>query len=131
MDNNVDHKVTKDDSSKWILENIDLDHVVEIDNARPEPVLMQNAYTISPKKKSGFQGNNVPKMGRSSTAKRGLKSLRFLDRTVTGKENDAWRSVEKRFNQFALHGRLYREKFGICVGTINNFMSTIVKCPIC
>lgn len=52
----------------------------------------------------------------ASSAARGLKSLRFLDRTVTGKEMDAWRPIERRFNQFAVNGRLSREKFGICVG---------------
>ncbi|KAF2300463.1 hypothetical protein GH714_013605 [Hevea brasiliensis] len=52
----------------------------------------------------------------ASSAARGLKSLRFLDRTMTGKEMDAWRPIENRFNQFAVDGRLPKEKFGICIG---------------
>ncbi|GMI94670.1 Respiratory burst oxidase homolog H [Hibiscus trionum] len=52
----------------------------------------------------------------ASTAARGLQSLRFLDRSVTGKEGDAWKSTERRFNQFAVQGLLYRDKFGACVG---------------
>ncbi|XP_055960251.1 putative respiratory burst oxidase homolog protein H [Mercurialis annua] len=52
----------------------------------------------------------------ASSAARGLNSLRFLDRTVTGKEGDAWRSIEKRFDQFAVDDRLSRDKFGICIG---------------
>lgn len=52
----------------------------------------------------------------ASTAARGLKSLRFLDRTVTGKEHDAWRSIERRFFQFSVNEKLPREKFGVCMG---------------
>lgn len=50
------------------------------------------------------------------TASRGLMSLRFLDRTLTGKEENAWREIEMRFNQFAINGKLSKEKFGICIG---------------
>lgn len=49
-------------------------------------------------------------------ASRGLMSLRFLDRTMTGKEGDAWRAIERRFNQLAVDGRLSRDKFGACIG---------------
>ncbi|KAJ0248303.1 putative respiratory burst oxidase protein J [Hirschfeldia incana] len=52
----------------------------------------------------------------TSSAARGLQSLRFLDRTVTGRERDSWRSIENRFNQFAVDGKLPKEKFGICIG---------------
>ncbi|CAN4098885.1 unnamed protein product [Withania somnifera] len=56
-------------------------------------------------------------MGRmESGVSRGLKSLWFLDRKTTGKEGDSWKSVEKRFNQNAVNGRLFREKFGTCIG---------------
>lgn len=37
---------------------------------------------------------------------------------MTGKEGDAWRSVEKRFNQNAVNGRIFREKFGTCIGIL-------------
>lgn len=52
----------------------------------------------------------------TSSAARGLQSLRFLDRTVTGRERDSWRSIENRFNQFAVDGRLPKDKFGVCIG---------------
>ncbi|CAA7025677.1 unnamed protein product [Microthlaspi erraticum] len=52
----------------------------------------------------------------TSSAARGLQSLRFLDRTVTGRERDSWRSIENRFNQFAVNGKLPKEKFGVCIG---------------
>lgn len=50
----------------------------------------------------------------SATA-RGFKSLHFLD-TKTGKEADAWKSVEKRFHQNAVNEILFRDKFGACIG---------------
>ncbi|KAF5181590.1 Respiratory burst oxidase-like protein [Thalictrum thalictroides] len=56
-------------------------------------------------------------MGRTnSSASKGLMSLRFLDRTMTGKEGDAWRPVEKRFHQYAKNGKISKEDFGRCIG---------------
>ncbi|KAL5697442.1 NAD(P)H oxidase (H2O2-forming) [Ranunculus cassubicifolius] len=52
----------------------------------------------------------------TSSASKGLMSLRFLDRTTTGKEGDAWRPVEKRFSQYAKDGKLQKEDFGRCIG---------------
>ncbi|KAK8605022.1 hypothetical protein V6N13_082481 [Hibiscus sabdariffa] len=72
---------------------------------------------VSSARKRNDGAPNIPKVRRTgSTATRGLQSLRFLDRTVTGKEGDAWKSTERRFNQFAVNGMLYRDKFGACVG---------------
>ncbi|XP_022731096.1 putative respiratory burst oxidase homolog protein H [Durio zibethinus] len=60
---------------------------------------------------------NISKAQRTaSSAAKGLQSLRFLDRTVTGKETDAWKSTERRFNQFAVDGKIFRDKFGVCIG---------------
>ncbi|KAM6566177.1 hypothetical protein CsatA_025305 [Cannabis sativa] len=53
---------------------------------------------------------------RRTLLSRGLKSLRFLGRTVTGKENDAWRSIAKRFYQHQVNGKLYQDKFSDCIG---------------
>ncbi|XP_016546654.2 putative respiratory burst oxidase homolog protein H isoform X1 [Capsicum annuum] len=50
-----------------------------------------------------------------SGAARGFKSLHFLD-TTTGKEEDVWKSVEKRFYQNAVNGILFRDKFGPSIG---------------
>eukprot|EP00252_Welwitschia_mirabilis_P025190 TRINITY_DN7776_c0_g1_i2.p1 TRINITY_DN7776_c0_g1~~TRINITY_DN7776_c0_g1_i2.p1 ORF type:complete len:585 (-),score=75.70 TRINITY_DN7776_c0_g1_i2:1329-3083(-) len=50
-----------------------------------------------------------------SSAQRGLKSLRFLDKNVGGSDSD-WRSVEKRFDQLSVNGQLSRENFGACIG---------------
>ncbi|CAH9130289.1 unnamed protein product [Cuscuta epithymum] len=57
--------------------------------------------------------NDVPIQ---SGASRGFNGLRFLDRSITGKEADAWKTIEKHFHQNAESGRLYRDKFGTCIG---------------
>lgn len=63
--------------------------------------------------------NQGPRLERQrSSAARGLDGLRFLDRIMTGKEVDAWMATEKRFQQFSVDGKLRREKFGICIGTL-------------
>ncbi|KAM0953238.1 putative NADPH oxidase Respiratory burst [Dioscorea sansibarensis] len=50
-----------------------------------------------------------------SSAELGLKGLRFLDKN-SGKDGSGWKSVERRFDQFAIDGRLPRETFGRCIG---------------
>ncbi|CAA2996718.1 respiratory burst oxidase homolog H [Olea europaea subsp. europaea] len=58
----------------------------------------------------------VPRMGRmESGAVRGLRGLRFLDRTTTGKEGDVWKVVGKHFNQHAVDDRMFKDKFGECI----------------
>lgn len=117
-----------DSSSKWILERIEIDQLVDVpmennvleNNNKLKPLKQTSLKrsTSSARKRNGVQGyNNVPRMERMpSGATRGLKSLRFLDRTTTGKEADAWKSIEKRFDQHAVDGRLSRDKFGTCIG---------------
>ncbi|KAK6246980.1 hypothetical protein QUC31_018545 [Theobroma cacao] len=69
------------------------------------------------RKRSNGAPPNIPRVQRTaSSAAKGIQSLRFLDRTVTGKEMDAWKSTERRFNQFAVDGKLHRDKFGVCIG---------------
>ena len=124
--NNIAEKESNEDSTKWILERVEIDPMVdvpldhELSEAKPVPQcsseICMKKVNNSAKKRIGFQGT-APIIGRmASGASRGLRSLRFLDRTVTGKENDAWRSIEKRFNQHAVDGKLSRDKFGACIG---------------
>ncbi|CAK7324916.1 unnamed protein product [Dovyalis caffra] len=130
---------SRTESTRWMLDSIEIDRMVEV------PINEEQKNTLPPKghddaslirsasnlgaslrrttssalKKSGILSAKppLPKMERTaSSAARGLKSLRFLDRTMTGKEMDAWRSIERRFDQFAVDERLPKEKFGICVG---------------
>ncbi|CAN1825136.1 Putative respiratory burst oxidase homolog protein H [Linum perenne] len=52
----------------------------------------------------------------ASSAARGLKSLKFLDGTSAGKDTDGWKGIERRFDQYAVDGRLAKEDFAICIG---------------
>lgn len=121
--------------SRSVLESLEVDRMVDVpinddtsgrvvSKPPTAPSLRRNASTAI--RRSGMLGTNSirnpAKMDRTaSSAARGLQSLRFLDRTVTGKENDAWRSIERRFQQFAVNGRLPKDKFGICVGNAFSF----------
>ncbi|KAJ4950466.1 hypothetical protein NE237_027298 [Protea cynaroides] len=52
-----------------------------------------------------------------SSARRGLKGLRFISKTTTTEDaNELWRKVESRFEQLAKDGFLSREDFGECIG---------------
>lgn len=116
---------SENESSKWILESIEIVPIVDIPQkdeikvSNNEAFLNSNNNNDSKVRNRNNNINNGSKMLRTeSGAARGLKGLRFLDRTVTGKEGDAWRSIEKRFNQNALDGKLSKDKFGACIGTI-------------
>ncbi|KAJ4826225.1 hypothetical protein Tsubulata_005788 [Turnera subulata] len=121
-------------SSRWMLEKIEIDPAGDAPPNEEQKLPPKGGghakkssfgesfrrTTSNALKKSGLlasRPNPPPKIERTaSAAARGLKGLRFLDRTVTGKELDAWRSIERRFDQFSKDGRLPRDKFGICVG---------------
>lgn len=134
---------TDDESSRWVLESVEIDPMEELPLNEPPPPSQSTAATTSSECRDnaaaseaeniengngngnggdGLRYRNVGqaknnKMERlQSGAQRGLKGLRFLDRTVTGKENDAWKSIEKRFAQNAVDGKLSRDKFGACIG---------------
>ena len=94
-------------------------------NTSTSPGLPRNASRVTSfrrlistaRKRPTGAAPNIPRVQRTaSSAAKGIQSLRFLDRTVTGKEMDAWKSTERRFNQFAVDGKLFRDKFGVCVG---------------
>ncbi|AES79267.2 putative respiratory burst oxidase homolog protein H isoform X2 [Medicago truncatula] len=116
-----------DESSKWILESIDIVPNVEVpkkDEENESKVIkasdneaFSNVDNLRSRNNNNNINNNGSKMRRmESGAARGLKGLRFLDRTVTGKEADAWKSIEKRFTQHAVDGMLSKDKFGTCMG---------------
>lgn len=133
--------VVGDNSSEWVLQSIEIDQMVDVpidddndndNDDETESIISKSSNEIllkrsnrSERKRNGVQGS-VPRMGRmASGAARGLKSLRFLDRTITGKETDAWKSIERRFKQHAVDGRLSRDKFATCIGKfIRNMMCT-------
>ncbi|XP_027930088.1 putative respiratory burst oxidase homolog protein H isoform X2 [Vigna unguiculata] len=119
-------KEGNDESATWILESIQIQPVERsIRDDDEEASLNASPVLKSPsegslnnvRNRNANQGNGGRKMVRvESGAARGIKGLRFLDRTVTGKEADAWRSIEKRFTQHAVDGKLSKDKFGICMG---------------
>ncbi|XP_002281695.1 putative respiratory burst oxidase homolog protein H [Vitis vinifera] len=117
----------ENDSTKWMLQIVDIDNMEEVpindgDQVRSSTAESQNGETSLNESESIVKRRNeaqgkVPGLGRSTSgAARGLNSLRFLDRTTTGKEGDAWKPVQKRFKQHAVEGKLYKEKFGVCIG---------------
>jgi len=128
-------KESKDESSTWILESIEIHPAQERPTKEDEPAPNASVVLKSPnegvptnnvRSRNANQGNVGRKMVRiESGAARGLKGLRFLDRTVTGKEADAWRSIEKRFTQHAVDGKLPKDKFGTCMGTFTSFLYSV------
>ncbi|GAV71392.1 Ferric_reduct domain-containing protein/FAD_binding_8 domain-containing protein/NAD_binding_6 domain-containing protein/NADPH_Ox domain-containing protein/EF_hand_4 domain-containing protein [Cephalotus follicularis] len=143
--------MSSEDSTKWMLESIQIDQMsnIPLNNNEPENSILLTPNEPSLRRTTSNKSNASPSISRSgskasssirriqssvkrksgvlaqpqniqrttSSAARGLNSLRFLDRTMTGREIDAWRSIEKRFNQFAGdNGKLCKEKFGICIG---------------
>ncbi|CAJ2670337.1 unnamed protein product [Trifolium pratense] len=122
-----------DESSTWILESIEIVPNVEISKKDEdnESMVIKASDNEAFLKRNNSNGNNNMRNRNNSNnnnqngsrmvrmtsgAARGLKGLRFLDRTVTGKEADAWRSIEKRFTQHAVDGMLSKDKFGTCIG---------------
>ncbi|XP_057781692.1 putative respiratory burst oxidase homolog protein H [Salvia miltiorrhiza] len=108
---------SEDDSEKWVLEKIHIDDMADVqmeDGKKPISSSTSRSSSLRQRKAAASSG---PKMGRmESGAKRGLMSLRFLDRAKTGKEEDAWRAIEKRFHQNSVDGMLFKDKFGACIG---------------
>ncbi|KAL6577252.1 hypothetical protein OROMI_011528 [Orobanche minor] len=108
-------ELPRGESVKWIMERIEIGNTadVEMENGKSSYPIRK----VSSIKKTNRVQDSTPMIGSlESIVPRGLKSLRFLDRTVTGKEEDAWRAVEKSFNQNAVDGRLFKDKFGACIG---------------
>lgn len=124
-------EMAKGASGRWILESVAIDKMEDVpfkNDEQPSTVsrntsqksFARNASNV--KNRNRFPVPTVPKMERSqSSATKGLKTLRFIDRITTGKEGEAWRSVEKRFHQLATDWRLPRDKFGVCIGNFTNF----------
>ncbi|KAL3829155.1 hypothetical protein ACJIZ3_017957 [Penstemon smallii] len=112
---------SRENSEKWILERIEVDNMADVPiEGGPSGSTASGNYLhrkLGSMKKVNRVQDSVPRMNRmESGAKRGLMSLRFLDRTTTGKEEDGWRAIEKRFNQHEVDGRLFKDKFGVCIG---------------
>ncbi|KAI3965042.1 hypothetical protein MKX01_013973 [Papaver californicum] len=109
-------------SSKWILESIVVQQQENVDIRVDDPVSVRK----TPNNVGKFEVNDLHERKNvrltenggsvKTSATKGIQGLRFLARTKTGKEDDAWRAVEKRFNELAYEERLYRDNFGKCIG---------------
>ncbi|KAI4382352.1 hypothetical protein MLD38_008326 [Melastoma candidum] len=117
-------KSGSDSSTKWMLDSTNIDQMADV-SADSIKAGGDNVLDGKEEEQSGSVGSarkvrwqdEAAKMGtRAASAKKGTKNLRFLDKTISGRETDAWKSVEKRFSQFAVDGRLSKDKFGACVG---------------
>ncbi|CAL8999351.1 unnamed protein product [Prunus brigantina] len=124
---NLSENDDQQDPNKWMLQRIDIDPMVDVplnsndtggnaSKSSNETTLKRNNSSV--RKRNGAQGSSHGGMGLrvEPGGKEGIKSLRFLDRTATGKEGEAWKQIERRFNQYGGDGRLSKDKFGACIG---------------
>lgn len=115
--NNLDNMNNNgEDSQKWILDPSEIDVMVDVPIDEGGGGGDRNGSFKRRDEDHGVSRGGIRLGRRKSKAERGLKSLRFLDRSVTGKEDDAWRAIESRFHQHAIDDRLPRDKFGLCIG---------------
>lgn len=84
----------------------------EIGGKPPLPEKLKS-FTRLMSKSLSFK-KKVPKRLPSS-AQMGLKRLRFLDE-ANSRESTGWQAVEKKFEQFAINGKLHKQNFGSCIG---------------
>ncbi|PRQ33834.1 putative NAD(P)H oxidase (H(2)O(2)-forming) [Rosa chinensis] len=103
---NISENEGKEDPSKWGLQNIEIDPMVEAPLNHSNDTALKRTNS-SVRRRNAFQGNVRGGMGR-------IRSLHFLN--IKGKESDAWKPMEKRFNQYAVDNRLSRDNFGTCIG---------------
>lgn len=119
-DNNNNHE----DTQKWILDSDVIDVMVDVPIIDGGGGNKKGSFkTRDDQRRHGVSRPAGMRLGRrQSKAERGFKSLKFLDRSVTGKEVDAWRAIENRFQRYAIDHRLPRDKFGVCIGMSFNFL---------
>ncbi|EYU36232.1 hypothetical protein ABFS82_14G248000 [Erythranthe guttata] len=108
-------ELPKGESRKWTLEKIEIDGMEDVESgAAKERYAKKKANSIMKRNQVHDCG---PHMDSSpSSVNRGIMGLRFLDRTTTGKEEEAWLAIENRFHQNSVNGMLFKDKFGECIG---------------
>lgn len=120
-------ELSRGESVRWNLEKIEIESMAEVplvgggggEGDGQETKLKKKPSNV--KKRNQVQDSSAPppRMGRmESRVTKSLMSLRFLDRTVTGLEEDAWKAIDKRFHQNAVDGKLFKDKFGVCIGIL-------------
>ncbi|XP_050371359.1 putative respiratory burst oxidase homolog protein H [Argentina anserina] len=109
---NILENEVKEDPSKGGLQNIDIDPMIDVPLATSND---KGPNNIVRRRTAGFHANVQGGTGKvEPKGGGGLKGLHFLN--IKGKESDAWKPMEKRFNQYAVENRLSRDDFGTCIG---------------
>ncbi|KAG5106424.1 hypothetical protein JHK82_043394 [Glycine max] len=88
----------KDESSTWILESIEIDPVVGRPKRDDEAPPNGSTVLKSPNDVAAVNNNTQQQQQQQ------------------WRETDAWKSIEKRFTQNAVDGKLTKDKFGTCMG---------------
>lgn len=102
----------KENPAECELERIEIDHMV----ADERTVELSELNQTDSKKTVVEPSQPVVGIRRR---RKGFNMLRFLEGSIAGKEEEAWKSIEKRFHHQAPNGRLSRDKFGACIGMKN------------
>ncbi|XP_022943392.1 putative respiratory burst oxidase homolog protein H [Cucurbita moschata] len=113
-----DEKKVKENPAECLLESIEIDHMVADEKTSELRDLNQSDW-----KQSNCNGDMKKTAVETSQSfvgmrrrRKGFNMLRFLEGSIAGKEEEAWKAIEKRFRQLAPDGKLSRDKFGACIG---------------
>lgn len=113
-----DKKTAKDNQAECVLESIEIDHMVTDEKTAELRDLNQadsKQSNCSDGMKKTVVETSQPVVG-IRRRRKGFNMLRFLEGSIAGKEEEAWKAIEKRFRQQAPDGKLTRDKFGACIG---------------
>lgn len=113
-----DEKKVKENPAECLLESIEIDHMLADEKTSELRDLNQSDW-----KQSNCNGDMKKTAVETSQSfvgmrrrRKGFNMLRFLEGSIAGKEEEAWKAIEKRFRQLAPDGKLSRDKFGACIG---------------
>ncbi|XP_022146260.1 putative respiratory burst oxidase homolog protein H [Momordica charantia] len=109
-------KTAEENPAECLLESIEIDRMadknVELKDLNGTVELKQSSCGGDVKKTGG--DSSQPTV-RDKRRRKGFNMLRFLEGSIAGKEEEAWKSIEKRFKQLAPDGKLRKDKFGACI----------------
>ncbi|XP_023007323.1 putative respiratory burst oxidase homolog protein H [Cucurbita maxima] len=114
-----DENRVKENPAECVLESVEIDHMVadeKRDELRDVKQADSKQSNCSDEVKKTVVEPSQPVVGGGGRRK-GFNMLRFLEVPVAGKEEEAWKTIEKRFHHQAPDGKLSRDKFGACIWT--------------
>lgn len=112
-----DENRVKENPAECVLESVEIDHMVtdeKRDELRDVKQADSKQSNCSDEVKKTVVEPSQPVVG-SGGRRKGFNILRFLEVPVAGKEEEAWKTIEKRFHHQAHDGKLSRDKFGACI----------------